>query len=111
MVYMAALSTSVSTVKHKWHEATALHRCCGALDQCPASTQQVAYRGGTKRTHETEAEERYSSMPAHLRQALMPFQQAGVQFALRREGRLLLADEMGVGKTVQAIAIASCYKV
>ena len=41
----------------------------------------------------------------------MPFQQAGVQFALRREGRLLLADEMGVGKTVQAIAIASCYKV
>jgi len=41
----------------------------------------------------------------------MPFQRAGVQFALRREGRTLLADEMGVGKTVQAIAIASCYRV
>ena len=41
----------------------------------------------------------------------MPFQKVGVQFGLRREGRLLLADEMGVGKTVQAIAIASCYKV
>ncbi len=50
-------------------------------------------------------------MPHHLRQALMPFQRAGVQFALRREGRTLLADEMGVGKTVQAIAIASCYSV
>lgn len=50
-------------------------------------------------------------MPHHLRQALMPFQRAGVQFALRREGRTLLADEMGVGKTVQAIAIASCYRV
>ena len=50
-------------------------------------------------------------MPIHLRQALMPFQQAGVRFALRREGRILLADEMGVGKTVQAIAVASCYKV
>ena len=50
-------------------------------------------------------------MPQHLRQALMPFQRAGVQFALRREGRILLADEMGVGKTVQAIAIASCYRV
>ena len=41
----------------------------------------------------------------------MPFQKAGVQFALEREGRILLADEMGVGKTVQAIAIASCYRV
>lgn len=41
----------------------------------------------------------------------MPFQQAGVRFAVKREGRLLLADEMGVGKTVQAIAIASCYRV
>ena len=41
----------------------------------------------------------------------MPFQRAGVQFALRREGRTLLADEMGVGKTVQAIAVASCYRV
>lgn len=50
-------------------------------------------------------------MPYHLRQALMPFQRAGVQFALRWEGRTLLADEMGVGKTVQAIAIASCYRV
>ena len=47
----------------------------------------------------------------HLRQALMPFQRAGVHFALRREGRVLLADEMGVGKTVQAIAMASCYRV
>ena len=50
-------------------------------------------------------------MPQHLRQALMPFQKVGVQFALRREGRVLLADEMGVGKTVQAIAMASCYGV
>ena len=41
----------------------------------------------------------------------MPFQRAGVHFALEREGRVLLADEMGVGKTVQAIAMASCYRV
>ena len=50
-------------------------------------------------------------MPQHLRQALMPFQRVGVHFALRREGKVLLADEMGVGKTVQAIAMASCYRV
>ena len=76
------------------------------------SSQHIAAcRGSTKRTSEVEAEKRYDSMPRHLRGALMPFQKLGVQFALRREGRLLLADEMGVGKTVQAIAIASCYKV
>ncbi|DBA70641.1 TPA: hypothetical protein ACH3X2_012024 [Trebouxia sp. C0005] len=70
----------------------------------------TSLRGGGRRASESEAEERFSSMPYHLRQALMPFQRAGVQFALRREGRTLLADEMGVGKTVQAIAIASCYR-
>lgn len=71
----------------------------------------MMHRGGGRRSSETEAEARFGSMPQHLRQALMPFQRAGVQFALRREGRILLADEMGVGKTVQAIAIASCYRV
>ena len=71
----------------------------------------LSCRGGSRRTSEAEAEERFGSMPPHLRQALMPFQRAGVHFALMREGRILLADEMGVGKTVQAIAVASCYRV
>jgi SNF2 family DNA or RNA helicase len=34
----------------------------------------------------------------------------GVRFGLRKGGRMLLADEMGVGKTVQAIALAACYR-
>ena len=50
-------------------------------------------------------------MPAPLAQALLPFQREGVRFGVQRRGRLLLADEMGVGKTVQAIALASCYQV
>lgn len=33
---------------------------------------------------------------------LLPFQKAGVAFALDRE-RTLIADEMGLGKTVQAV--------
>ena len=41
----------------------------------------------------------------------MPFQEEGVRCGLARRGRLLLADEMGVGKTMQAIALASCYMV
>ncbi len=35
----------------------------------------------------------------------------GVLFALRHHGRALIADEMGVGKTVQAIALMACYPV
>jgi SNF2 family DNA or RNA helicase len=33
-----------------------------------------------------------------------------VKFGVSRFGRILLADEMGVGKTIQAIAIAQYYK-
>lgn len=41
----------------------------------------------------------------------MPFQEGGVRFGLEHAGRCLIADEMGVGKTLQAIALASCYEV
>jgi SNF2 family DNA or RNA helicase len=40
-----------------------------------------------------------------LRGKLMPFQKAGVQYALRAK-RTFIADEMGLGKTMQALATA-----
>jgi SWI/SNF-related matrix-associated actin-dependent regulator of chromatin subfamily A-like protein 1 len=40
---------------------------------------------------------------------LMPFQRAGVRFALSRGGRALVGDEMGLGKTAQACALLLCY--
>lgn len=52
----------------------------------------------------------YARMPAFLEAALLPFQREGVLFGLARAGRCLIADEMGVGKTVQAIALASCFQ-
>ena len=58
-----------------------------------------------------EAEARMQRIPRPLREALMPFQREGVLFGVRHGGRALIADEMGVGKTVQAIALASCYRV
>jgi SWI/SNF-related matrix-associated actin-dependent regulator of chromatin subfamily A-like protein 1 len=45
-----------------------------------------------------------------LRESLLPFQLAGVQFALEKSGRVLLADDMGLGKTIQAIAVAAFYR-
>ena len=58
-----------------------------------------------------EVEARYAAMPLHVQRSLMPFQRVGVRFGLGLRGRVLIADEMGVGKTVQAIALASCYRV
>lgn len=43
---------------------------------------------------------------AHCRRLLQ-----GVLYGLTRHGRVLIADEMGVGKTVQALALAACYQV
>ena len=48
-------------------------------------------------------------IPETLRTHLFPFQHAGVAFGIKRFGRFLLGDEMGVGKTIQALAVASVY--
>lgn len=58
-----------------------------------------------------EAQDRYARIPSDLEAVLLPFQREGVLFGLRRGGRVLIADEMGVGKTLQAIALMCCYMV
>ena len=50
-------------------------------------------------------------LPPSLDAALMPFQKEGVAYGLRHNGRVLIADEMGIGKTLQAIAMSACYQV
>ena len=42
--------------------------------------------------------------------ALYPFQYAGVRFAELAEGRCLIGDDMGVGKTIQALAYAALHQ-
>ena len=49
------------------------------------------------------------SLPPTMRDSLFPFQHAGVAFGIRRHGRFLLGDEMGVGKTIQALAVSAIY--
>ncbi|GFR52842.1 hypothetical protein Agub_g15469, partial [Astrephomene gubernaculifera] len=72
---------------------------------------RLAYRGQFRpRASPDDISARLQRMPPSLRTALMPFQRQGVEFGLARGGRCLIADEMGVGKTVQAIALASCYE-
>eukprot|EP01043_Picozoa_sp_COSAG02_P050350 COSAG02_NODE_5167_length_4576_cov_8.229171_4_plen_545_part_00 len=59
---------------------------------------------------DTEVQRRISAIPEHIRDELMPHQLAGLQFLLKCDGRALLADGMGLGKTLQAIAMAAAYR-
>ena len=49
-------------------------------------------------------------LPPKIKENLYEFQKEGVAFGLEKFGRMLLGDEMGVGKTIQAIGIAYLYR-
>jgi SWI/SNF-related matrix-associated actin-dependent regulator 1 of chromatin subfamily A len=51
-----------------------------------------------------------SRIEPKIKSKLMPFQVEGVETAIRWKGRILIADEMGVGKSIQALAISSYYR-
>jgi superfamily II DNA or RNA helicase len=57
-----------------------------------------------------EPKKTLESVPHYIIEKLYPFQKEGVAFALNHHGRALIGDEMGVGKTVQGIAIAAAYQ-
>jgi SNF2 family DNA or RNA helicase len=47
-------------------------------------------------------------LPPRISAALMPFQRDGVAFVVSHGGRCLIADDMGLGKSLQAMV---CYFV
>ena len=51
-----------------------------------------------------------SDLPKSLYKSLYRFQKQGIIFGIKKFSRLLIADEMGVGKTVQAISLSSLYQ-
>lgn len=48
-------------------------------------------------------------IPVRTREKMYAFQIEGVKFGLSKRGRVMIADQMGVGKTLQAIALMCCY--
>ena len=57
-----------------------------------------------------DEEKTINSLPNNFLSTLYQFQKDGINFGIERKGRILLADEMGVGKSIQAIGIALLYK-
>lgn len=51
-----------------------------------------------------------SNLSEVMKKDFFSFQKKGVQFGIERKGRFLLADEMGVGKTAQALGVMYVYK-
>jgi SWI/SNF-related matrix-associated actin-dependent regulator of chromatin subfamily A-like protein 1 len=49
-------------------------------------------------------------LPSSMLTNLYAFQKTGIEFGIKKKGRMLLADEMGVGKTIQAIGICAVFK-
>lgn len=52
----------------------------------------------------------WSRIETILLESLFPFQKEGIEFAIKRNGRIILADDMGLGKSIQALGIASYYQ-
>ena len=50
------------------------------------------------------------SLPNNFLSVLYQFQKDGINFGIERKGRILLADEMGVGKSIPAIGISLLFK-
>lgn len=52
-----------------------------------------------------------SCIDKELLESLYPFQREGIELCLSRNGRILLADDMGLGKSIQALGIATFYRL
>lgn len=74
----------------------------GPLTYHPGAAAQI--EGATASIVASRAADADVDVPAPEGLAYMPFQRAGIAYALARESTLI-ADEMGLGKTIQAIGV------
>jgi SNF2 family DNA or RNA helicase len=45
-----------------------------------------------------------------MRESLCAYQRQGIEFVVAKQGRALIADDMGLGKSVQALGAAVCMQ-
>ncbi|KAJ8603609.1 hypothetical protein CTAYLR_004837 [Chrysophaeum taylorii] len=80
-----------------------------ASDGRAAGNSRMDDDGYARATQEADSNA-VSDIPRSVWSALAPFQRAGVSWIVRNNGRALLADEPGLGKTIQAIGAACAYR-
>ena len=73
---------------------------------CPASFRKLNYEAD-----KSNKDRDLTVLPEKMQSSLYDFQKKGILFGIQRYGRLLLGDEMGVGKTIQAIGIMYAFKL
>ena len=61
-------------------------------------------------TEDIKCSPRLNDLPKNLLKSLYRFQKQGILFGIKKYSRLLIADEMGVGKTIQAIGLSCLYQ-
>ncbi len=49
-------------------------------------------------------------IPPHIHKNLYPYQREGIRKGIKLYGRLLINDDSGMGKTLQAISLSLAYK-
>lgn len=74
-----------------------------------ASEKFITLECGHCTTEEVIEQADYSSIVSSDNRSLMPYQIEGVKFAEQANARVLIADEQGLGKTVQALALLSLH--
>ena len=96
---------------------TKLHRVGAIAKQCYENKELTTLTFKRKEKQETidylndnKLKRSVDELPKKLKNALYDFQVEGIKFGIEHHCRFLLADEMGVGKTIQAIALAYLYR-
>ena len=57
--------------------------------------------------HDKMVDNQFNSIP--FKDKLFPFQSEGVKFVLKRDGRAMIGDEMGLGKAFKALGVSKVY--
>ena len=61
-------------------------------------------------TYDFKHPKNFNELSDELIDYLYEYQKDGVKFGIKKHGRCLIADEMGIGKTIQALCIAKLYE-
>jgi len=74
----------------------------------PLSPDRKRYEYGTDKTTNLKLEE---FLPPHIFKNLLAFQRDGVKRGLKMHGRILINDDFGTGKSLQALSLALAYRM